>query len=383
MRPIIRNPACPATIAGIVSLVLIALFLSPPSTSSPSTEFTVEAPVATLGVTSKVAACLRDAPFSFRVKTPRLYGAALKAHFEEILEYTDALRGYQPHYSAQSLYGGPWLEDTWISTFCCNSSDFGGTVPLFVQWQELHVRSIHSVLYARVLRDLQAVLRDDVLYVTVSQSDWGITERTQIKFPNVLVFSGGGYGHVAIPLMSKEMEAVVPTERKSFMGFMEPEKVKSVLGLTLQKEADHAGFPAQILPFGSKQKFVELARETVMNLAPRGSSRASRRTAELIGMDIPPVYVFNDLAWVPYPNTSASLSEVGWVVDAFKAGEWIRGFVQMHAQNKLIPMYENKRDVLRRHRASHYTYAGIMEQIRLFLTGDESDLRCQRHPEVP
>ena len=43
-----------------------------------------------------------------------------------------------------------------------------------------------------------------------------------------------------------------------------------------------------------------------------------------------------------------------------------------------------KHEVLVQYQDSHFTYKGVMEQIRRFMTDQPtSDLRCQQHPQCP
>merc|ERR1712107_139122 len=126
-------------------------------------------------------------------------------------------------------YAGPWLENTWISTFCCERAAvaFVPLVPLFVQWMDLFVGPVGSVAqpggfalsthvnsskfrwavdYGQLWHTLRRVLRPDVAYVTVSAHDFGIGAGIfpEDEFPNVLVLSGGGFGHVPVPLLKMD-----------------------------------------------------------------------------------------------------------------------------------------------------------------------------------
>ena len=118
-------------------------------------------------------------------------------------------------------YGGPWVENHWISHFCCGVSGraarFGPFVPLFVQWTDLWLQNYHSrhSAYGGVLSVLESVLRPDVLYITVSQNDDGVSLAPGSpggwpleRWPNLLVVSAGGVGHIPIPLIKSDMRPV-------------------------------------------------------------------------------------------------------------------------------------------------------------------------------
>ena len=70
---------------------------------------------------------------------------------------------------------GPWIENQWISTFCCDKplSVFGPFIPLFIQWVD--IGSLSSQLYQHLHQILKSTLRPDVLYISVSQHDQGIS----------------------------------------------------------------------------------------------------------------------------------------------------------------------------------------------------------------
>lgn len=105
-----------------------------------------------------------------------------------------------------------------IRRFCCDSAQrakrFGRFVPLFIQWTDLMHRS--KFIYLQLRRTLDTLLRNDVLYITVSQNDDGIGlsydqsrpgDFAADRWPNLLVASSGGVGHIPIPLIKGEVNA--------------------------------------------------------------------------------------------------------------------------------------------------------------------------------
>ena len=92
---------------------------------------------------------------------------------------------------------------------------FNGFVPLFIQWVDLHAHEIELIdlpadhprntsipSMATLMTALKDWLRTDVIYLVVSQDDQGIGTKLSLLFPNIFVFSAGGYGHVPIPLIA-------------------------------------------------------------------------------------------------------------------------------------------------------------------------------------
>ena len=85
-------------------------------------------------------------------------------------------------------------------------------MPLFIQWTDLHVhtemtQTINQFnrfprnysLYTEVIADIIPLLRDDVIYVALSQDAQGLTELMSKERPNVLSISAGKF-----PLVSRD-----------------------------------------------------------------------------------------------------------------------------------------------------------------------------------
>jgi hypothetical protein len=188
-------------------------------------------------------------------------------HYEDLLARTRRFRtDIRPH--SYTGYSGPWLENHFIEHFSALPLEaFGGLIPLFVQWTDIHVHQFaaaaaagggsasppsgakggvpgafapHNVSHAtarlvssasnpnpnpagptpgsavnpmphlpkdaflHIHKDILAMLRPTVLYVAVSQDDQGLF-RLSSWAPNVLSLSAGGYGHVPLPLIKGEI----------------------------------------------------------------------------------------------------------------------------------------------------------------------------------
>jgi hypothetical protein len=152
--------------------------------------------------------CLRKTTSDITLKYPD----DADEHFNEI---RIAMARYAQHadhkmHSAAG-YSGPWIENNWISHFErlydqgneCLSNIFGPFVPIFVPWVDTYVSSRFKYP-PEMVGAIRKVLRPNVPYVTVSQNDEGIHGiLPAIDFPNVLVLSAGGYGHVPVPLLKQ------------------------------------------------------------------------------------------------------------------------------------------------------------------------------------
>lgn len=117
---------------------------------------------------------------------------------------------------------------------------------------------------------------------------------------------------------------------------------------------------------------------TAFNLSPRGFGRASFRLAEIIHIGRIPVYLFDDLPWVPYPGSNVSADSIGYLAQSGS----LRKIVEII--QKATPA-EIKEKLRRVHAARpYYTYEGVIQQISLFfqdpLGPNGGLLRCTKVP---
>lgn len=124
---------------------------------------------------------------------------------------------------SQAGYSGPWIENHFISHFIQKPLDyFHGMVPLFVQFVDMHVNDFRTKVrpnptFKEATNELIGLLRDDIVYVTVSQDDQGISSALLQAKPNILVLSAGGYGHIPIPLIKGELSYSAPRKDGHFV----------------------------------------------------------------------------------------------------------------------------------------------------------------------
>jgi len=370
--------------------------------------------------------CLSNNPWvdhsSFSLPTRAPPPGELAAHHAWLLNATRLYRSLGPHRHAG--YKGPWIENHWVRSFCCEEplETFGGLVPIFVLWTDLMLRN--RVRYAESeFEAILALLRPDVLYVTVSQSDEGLypwpQRGLQARTINVLVLSAGGYGHVPLPLIKGEQGLVEPRAPPFpvTLGFAgtanlmreawardDLPKCRAHLKSAVREAARRlnssytergvkAGEPAGLLnPDAVLQganvsvyhgpEWRAFMADTMLNLAPRGYGRSSFRLTEAIQMGRVPVYVYDDMEWLPYRGSPASVaSSIGYSVRFDEFLHWCGSSVADVLRRQDTSAYQRKLRRLLSVRDSHYTYAGVVQHIRLFLCDPlSSDLRCERHP---
>lgn len=315
-------------------------------------------------------------------------------HYQEIHrllhEHTNHTK---PHRAAG--YRGPWIENYWIDHFkeaashldhLNFSSMFGPYIPLFVPWVDIWVSN--SKLYPKGVFDaLEKVLRKDVAYLTVSQSDHGLpgcddpfhfkvkgepAKRFGVP-PNILVLSAGGYGHVPVPLF-KQSERTFQSKRNrtwlvSYAGSLshDPIGLRKAMNNYLENH-----FPTKYLYYYGK-KWREKSRDSSFVLCPRGYGRTSYHLMETIQQGRIPIHVYSKVSWVPYERL---FDKVGYSVSIKGLGEL------MERLEKISPeeVMEQEKTILD-YRESHFMPSGVLHQIELFMKDDnKGDLVCRPLP---
>lgn len=141
------------------------------------------------------------------LNTPHVqYQDDLEDHFKEVIQVTSQFRGLPPH-EGSGNYSGMWIENLYIKHFIGKPfTFFNGMIPLFVQWSDynLYHHYTDGMTEDQIFRPIADILRKDVLYVAVSQANYGI-EFINRNYPNVLMINAGGEGNIAIPLIKGEI----------------------------------------------------------------------------------------------------------------------------------------------------------------------------------
>jgi len=146
--------------------------------------------------------------------------------------------------------------------------------------------SLPTNTYSKLPILFKNLLRDDVLYLVVSQSDVGIQLLHALR-PNILVLSAGGFGHIPIPLIKGEIEpSRLPggvyqnfSSDIAFFGTLENHKSRLP---TLQEVQRACEVEQMKLNTGKSLNWLHEMASARFNLAPRGFGRTSYRLTEAI-----------------------------------------------------------------------------------------------------
>ena len=292
-------------------------------------------------------------------------------------------------------YGGPWIENRWITHFetiyqanknktACASEIFGPFIPIFIPWTDHWVKNKGQ--YQNLLNRLSDVLRPNVPYITVSQNAQGIPGGYNFdlnQFPNLLVLSAGGYGHIPIPLL-KQVEKKMNQERTisqrsslfSFAGSLNTaplrEEMHNYLSTVNISKINNGSNVTHAYTYYKGEKWRDTMMSSQLSMCPRGFGRTSFRLAEALQMGLIPVYIYSDVAWVPYADL---FNQIGFITNMTSIGKLIDELLETPVSQ--LERMEERVAVLAK---SHFSPEGILQQIGLFMTGNENDLRCQALP---
>eukprot|EP01041_Mallomonas_annulata_P000156 gene156-260_t len=299
------------------------------------------------------------------IKLELLEHSDAKKHYEEILEFTSIYRNRSAH--GAGGFAGPWIENLFISHFIGKPFEyFNGFTPLFIQWVDIHVDEMMSkkpsIRVKNMFRKLTNILRPNTMYIAVSQDDEGIGALQQ-SFPNILTLSAGGYGHIPIPLIKGELEyREPPADFKwdvGFVGKRGTHVMRSEMFGEVKCVTKSLNMSLSMQPRSSWQDDIH---STKFNLAPRGFGRTSYRAAEVVQLGRIPVYIYDDVSWMPYKGTDKDFHHIGFVS---QIGHINEAMTAMHAKTKdeIRAMLTRVKNV--RH---HYTYSGLLTQMEQFFS---------------
>ncbi len=122
--------------------------------------------------------------------------------------------------------------------------------------------------------------------------------------------------------------------------------------------------------------YLHLQSDSRFSLTPRGYGRTSYHLCETIQVGLVPVHVYSDVPWVPYADL---FKEIGFVSDSTNTG---LGNLVSELKGISLQQFEEKERRIESLISSHFSVAGVLQQISLFMRGEANDLRCQALPQT-
>jgi len=205
-------------------------------------------------------------------------------------------------------YRGPWIEDAFFRHWLRESGRSSLTyVPIF--WTDLYLHTQSLRFTPRQLERWQSAAENLLdrqtanqrCYFTVLEYDHMIWNWH--KFPrNVAVFSAGGWGDIPIPLLKGSPPFACPPKDipLSFVGRIDgSSNATNVRGRMRDVLRDLAHFT-------EGPGWREIIGRSTFSLCPRGLGRTSFRLYEALSVGSIPIYLWDDLEWLPYRD------EIDW-----------------------------------------------------------------------
>lgn len=300
----------------------------------------------------------------------------LSRHARMIFDQSTEFRNIPP--LSYKGFSGPWIEQRWIDTFTKISFDkFSPWVPLFIQWTDYGSRkglkgTNHR--YLRLKHWIKSSLRKDVLYISVVQNDEGIGEEIQRNFKNILTISSGGYGYAKIPLLSLQQNSLPHPQEFSFLvsfsGSLGTHRVRRKCNVRLSKL-----FKKKYL-FYEGENWIDVVNNTHYVVCPRGFGRTAFKLYETLDMQRVPIYVYDDIPWLPYEKA------IDWASFSIPISSG-----EIHKLKKILHDIDEPKYLEMIHRGkelhhNYFTFAGVVQKIGEFIgQPSAANISCDKLPD--
>ncbi len=238
-------------------------------------------------------------------------------------------------------------------------------IPIY--WTNLQNHPAFSEMKARYRTVLQIALQmypKDTQFFTCVQHDDG----PQLPLPDQTIVFGACSGNRILPLIYEDVtDRLLYTQRSSwkdkdilasFIGTLSTHPIRKRLYDALNDKNGiyfHSrGVWSASVKEDDATQFIEITRRSRFCLAPRGYGRSSFRFFEAMLLDVVPVYVWDDVEWLPYKD-ELDYSTFSVSISSDQLPELYERLAAVTEEE-----YEQKREVLRRVR-SYFTLEGMCE----------------------
>jgi hypothetical protein len=206
---------------------------------------------------------------------------------------------------------GLYLEEYFHQEFHTHKPDLKRTyIPLL--WTNFQIDN----RFGSVKHELQKQLDDFILsnpnpngYFTIVQHDDGAL----LTLPdNTIVFNAGNKGNVPLPLIYEDKDETLVKAKQastqirdvfcSFVGRLRTHPIRDKLFQEYQQNPRFKFISSFHIPCQQKNEFIDITLRSRFALAPRGYGRTSFRFFELLTLGAIPIYVWDDVDWLPYKD---------------------------------------------------------------------------------
>ena len=189
--------------------------------------------------------------------------------------------------------------------------------------------------YDMLLQRAFQTMPSNTTYFTIVQHDDG----PQLRLPSSTIIFGACTGTIPLPLIYEDMsrrllDAPRPSEKTTLASFVGTDTTHSLRGTMLRHLHGKSGVQCHIrsvwkpsIPEEDAATFIQMTLDSRFCLAPRGYGRSSFRFFEAMQLDTIPVYVWDDIEWLPYReildystfSISISQAELPYLYDRLRA----------------------------------------------------------------
>jgi hypothetical protein len=213
---------------------------------------------------------------------------------------------------------GRYLEEYVYDVLMSNKNNISTSlVYIPIYWTNLQthpgfqkMRNDYNYLLQAAIKAYPSDTPSDVTYFTIVQHDDG----PQLSLPANTIIFGACTGTIPIPLLYEDTtNRLSRTEQfnkrdllASFVGTYSTHPIRRDMKLVLEDKGDVVLGGRNIwsskVNSNDADNFVELTIRSKFCLAPRGYGRSSFRFFEAILLDSIPVYIWDDIEWLPYKD---------------------------------------------------------------------------------
>ena len=306
--------------------------------------------------------------YNYMIGTQKKQNMQKKGHW-----YLSTLKLF--HHPTNVVYP-PFKHGLYLEEYFSRHNTLGHYLDVF--WTNLQIEPrFHQGLRTIVQKLVNEQYPDPAKhYFTVVQHDDGVLFQLP---PQTTIYSAGGTGHVPLPLIYEDTTKTLESHPRksfrekpilaSFVGSI-THRVRQTMAQTLVDPRHYQYSVANwtnAVDSTKQTKFIETTIHSKFCLAPRGYGRSSFRFFEAFQLGTVPVYIWDDIEWLPY-REMLDYSKFAISIHVSKLGD---------LESRLLAIDEDQyNDMLREYEKVKYWFT--MEGMTKYVTDCEISKRANR-----
>ncbi len=211
---------------------------------------------------------------------------------------------------------GLYMEEAFYFFYQANKEIFERLPYVYIPafWTNFQIHEHFSLIKGRMQEELDEAVKafpPDTNFFTIVQHD----DAVLLRLPENTLLFGACSGHIPLPLIYEDRQQILESLPKktyaektipvSFIGSL-THPVRRELVDFIQKQQlpwmMDTGEGSAVQGVQRKALFTDTSRDSFFSLAPRGYGRSSFRFFELFLLGTIPVYIWDDVEWLPYKD---------------------------------------------------------------------------------